>query len=258
MGPQLDWLQPARKSNGKLYGIIGAAAVVVIAALVVALLVVGGRSDNTAPVAATTESSAATSTTTSEPSSETSTESSAPSSGAPSTPHTGGPGSLPGATYGPGDSTIPMNFLSGIPFSFDVPTPWICATLDDGKIKATAVANCAVLPDKHAAGVVGIQRCAAGACTQADSAALSEQVHLRDDDWQGIDPDTKYANVSGTIDNQPAVRIGMFYRYASVAGGAKDTIAFTVLTGDPKDRDTMCKIANEIRTRAAKTPTIPS
>lgn len=155
---------------------------------------------------------------------------------------------------------MPMTYLTGIPFSFDVPSLWLCATLDeaDTGVKATAVAKCMSL-DKSAVGSVGIQKCAPTGCNDTDRTALSNQVHVDAEDWRSSDPDTTYTDFSGTLDNgKPATRVGMFYRYASTSGGPKDTIAFVVLTGDPPQRETMLKLVNEVRTRAAKSSGIPS
>ncbi|MGV9858719.1 hypothetical protein ACWDTD_08695 [Gordonia sp. NPDC003425] len=161
----------------------------------------------------------------------------------------GPPGLVSGPTFGAADNPSRVSYVGGVPFSFQIPSDWVCVGGSDD-VKTTAVASCGRKDlTQRTGGVVGIESCPA-ACTPADNDALGTRLGIEPYRWVNSDPSTTFADLRGTIDNQPAIRLAMRFAYASKPGGPADTLAFTVLTGTPGDRTDLLKTVNGVRAGA--------
>ncbi len=162
----------------------------------------------------------------------------------------GAPGPVVGPTYGPGARLVPMRALRGMPFDFDVPETWGCVG-GSKRLRADVVWTCAdARGGSKAGGWIGVHSCLAP-CGDTEQAGFRAELIGAEPRWRATDPETSFAEFPVDIDGEPRVRIAMTYAFAAEFEGPVDTLAFAGLSGPPATLDTLLRLMNEVRLRAA-------
>jgi len=167
----------------------------------------------------------------------------------------GRPGPVAGPTFAAADSVHQMD-LAGLPFTFDVPTPWSCKPSDKLRAGFLVAWTCYDVDDaRGAGGMVAVRTCTTP-CADADRSTLRSLLPVDASDWRQIDPTTSYSEESGALTvganaGEQVERVAMTFTFASTTGGPLDTMAFAQFTGPTGSKSDMQKVINDIRLRAA-------
>lgn len=159
-------------------------------------------------------------------------------------------GPVVGQTYGAGEALSPMRGLRGLPFDFDLPEGWGCREGSE-RLRVDAVWTCVdERGGSRAGGWIGVQSCAEP-CGELEQAMFRSALIGTGPVWHATDDTTWYTETPIEIDGDPRLRVAMIHRFAAHPGGPVDTLAFARLTGPVAVTDTLARVVNEVRLRAA-------